>query len=197
MLSIYTELLRNIGLVTVSVTLPSDCNGTTRLEISTDRKWLSVSHNEESSYTQLPCQVSGNGLLRVPVSPIKELSYRMPIDKYNPSFLKIQVAHQEDCPWPASSLGADTQIGCRKCLTFLSRDTVEKWKALPSGNWAEMMEFWHCHKPDVEEPHERHVHTESKGYAASNRLGPTAGIGIVDINSFILLRDDCVGIEVC
>lgn len=36
------------------------------------------------------------------------------------------------------------------------------WKDLPSGNWAEMMDFWHCHKPDPEGGHE-HGDGEGEG----------------------------------
>ena len=60
------------------------------------------------------------------------------------------------------------------------------------------MDFWHCHKPDEHHLH-NHTHEEAigaKGYAAGNRLEAAAGIGFVDLTSFLLKEVDCEGAEV-
>ena len=196
-LSIYAELLLNIRQVTVFVTLPSDSNEKTELGLSSAKNSISISHCGQHAAAKLPCQVVEKDNLKLPLTPVRELSFRLPLDEDDKSFSKLRTTQREDCPWPASLMNAGTQLECRRCYTLLSGGLVRLWKALPSEHWAEMMDFWHCHKPDVDEPQEHNFQTETKGYAASNRLEPTAGVGFVDSNSFILLRDDCIGIEVC
>ena len=51
-------------------------------------------------------------------------------------------------PWPATALQPGGPVHCRGCGgEVVAPGTVGGWKDLPSENWAEMMEFWHCHKP--------------------------------------------------
>jgi hypothetical protein len=71
-----------------------------------------------------------------------------------------------------------------------------------------MMDFWHCHKPDVEsngssghasedQVDEGHVHETSagsKGYRANTKFLATPGVGFVDITTFLLSDSDCTGI---
>ncbi|KAI6785612.1 uncharacterized protein J7T54_005946 [Emericellopsis cladophorae] len=70
---------------------------------------------------------------------------------------------------------------------------------LPSENWAEMMEFWHCHKPHDHD----HGHTNGgaeqadltkRGYGASNAISAQETVGLVDITSFMFTESDCDGI---
>lgn len=73
------------------------------------------------------------------------------------------------------------------------------WKDLPSGNWAEMMDFWHCHKPDPPEE-ERNKEGEDpnavvKGYGAGNQLVAVEGTVLVDVTSFLVKGVDCLGVE--
>jgi hypothetical protein len=73
------------------------------------------------------------------------------------------------------------------------------WKDLPSENWAEMMEFWHCHKPD-------HKHGEdhgdasgkadektlaARGYGASSVISAQEGVGFVDLTTLLFTESDC------
>ena len=196
-LSIYAELLLNIRQVTTLVSLPSLCNETTKLEISADRTSISITHEKEYAEAKLPCRVADNGSLKVPLIPAKELSFRLSLDEDFNTPTKTQIARGDQWPWPASSMTSDTQIACRSCSTLLSNASSRTWHALPSENWAEMMDFWHCHKPDFEGARPNESQRLAKGYSAFNRLGPTAGIVLVDITSFLLLRDDCVNVKVC
>jgi hypothetical protein len=134
-----------------------------------------------------------------------------------------------DGPWRAARLESKTRIRCRHCKNILLRphpeiargsdvsDTVEEkrtasdcglvFKDLPSQNWAEMMDFWHCHKPD--EPRHTHDHNHGhggdpndtqdrngavKGYGASNRVIATAGTVLVDVSSFVIAEDEGIGL---
>jgi hypothetical protein len=79
------------------------------------------------------------------------------------------------------------------------------WKDLPSGNWAEMMDFWHCHKPD---PHEDDPQSEAtaalkledqtaqtKGYGASSRVEAIGRTVLIDVATFLLSEEDCVSLK--
>ena len=194
---IYAELLLNIRQVTILVTLPSNCNGTTKLELLSDRKSISVTHDSEHTEIILPHQLADNVILKLPPIPAKELSFRLPFDGNHRRYAETRTGQDELSSWPASSMTPMTQIGCRSCSTSLLMASVKSWKDLPSENWAEMMDFWHCHKPDVESAQPLDPQGVTKGYSASNRLGPAAGVGLVDVTSFLLLRGDLVSIKVC
>lgn len=196
-LSIYAELLLNIRQVTVYVTLQSIYNGNTKIELSSNRKLISITQDGEYAVIDLPCQVAENASLNLPSTPAKELSFRLQVTEDRNTAPKATPTGENEIPWSASSMTSETQLGCRSCQRLIVGASVKAWKALPSENWAEMMDFWHCHKPDDEEPRQHVSQAESKGYAASSRLGPTAGTGLVDVDAFVLLRDDCVSIKVC
>ena len=62
-----------------------------------------------------------------------------------------------------------------------------------------MMEFWHCHKPDVpvgvKGAGEGGDNT-TKGYGANTRMMAQRGVGKVDLTYFLLDSEDCSGLEV-
>jgi hypothetical protein len=72
---------------------------------------------------------------------------------------------------------------------------LKTWKDLPSENWAEMMEFWHCHKP-----HDHDAKDEDslgkKGYGASSAIAAQPSVGLVDQTSFLVSEVDCTGLLV-
>ncbi|KAL8686404.1 MAG: hypothetical protein Q9224_005457 [Gallowayella concinna] len=80
------------------------------------------------------------------------------------------------------------------------KESMEGWKDMPSEDWAEMMDLWHCHKPDTEDDdrassvqqqqQQQQSHLR-KGYGAGNRIAPTPGVGLVDITYFLLIRREC------
>lgn len=62
-----------------------------------------------------------------------------------------------------------------------------------------MMEFWHCHKPDVpvgEKGDEEGGDNTTKGYGANTRMMAQRGVGKVDLTYFLLDSEDCSGLEV-
>ncbi|RAK78706.1 HECT-type E3 ubiquitin transferase [Aspergillus fijiensis CBS 313.89] len=70
-------------------------------------------------------------------------------------------------PWRAPDMRPGTRVRCRRCESVVLDQPARSaegwvWKDLPSGNWAEMMDFWHCHKPDPEGGHE-HGDGEGEG----------------------------------
>lgn len=149
-----------------------------------------------------------------------DYSFRLPIDPDEKTLVSRDEAIDEYVPWTAGDMSPLTRLRCRECASiFLDApssapsDVSEGqtpsqgwvWKDLPSGNWAEMMDFWHCHKPD---PHEdasnveasmaRHIEGQTahvKGYGASSRVVATSGTVLVDVATFLLAESDCAGLR--
>lgn len=147
----------------------------------------------------------------------RELSFRMQIDPGDTGGGLIrpedEVTSEEYVPWMAGDMGSYTRLGCRECgnvvldcaPTPAPGDTGSGWvwKDLPSGNWAEMMDFWHCHKPDAHD-HDDDDHTVSieernsqvKGYGAANQVVASSGTGLVDVATFLVAEGDCRELKV-
>ena len=191
---LYAELLLNIRQVTVFVILPSKCNTNTRIGLDHDQRTLRLRHEDEESIIELPCSVANNANLKLPSVAARELSFRLVVS--DTAILPAQSKHATDCngPWPASRLSPATQVACGSCGTFLVTN-VNVWKHLPSAGWADLMDFWHCHKPSAIDGDDNHAGS-SKGYAAANILGPTTGTGLVGVTYLLVSSMDCTGIQV-
>ena len=191
----YAELLINIRQVTVFAILPSDCHGRTQIRLLSDQKTIVLQHEGQDASVELPCQVVKSTTLKIPSAPTKEFSFRLGINSDASLHLIAKSIADADVPWSSSKLSSETQIACQCCGNSLVKDVLV-WKDLPSGGWADMMDFWHCHKPSIEDAtHDNH--SSMKGYAAGNDLGPTTGVGLVDISHFLLDERDCIGLQVC
>ena len=154
----------------------------------------------------------------------RELSFRMQIDPEDA--LQLSTSSTDDAtgncyvPWTAGDMGPTTKARCRACGSVvldvpacsaagpISGDggagTGWVWKDLPSGNWAEMMDFWHCHKPDThdheKDPEGRTVsiqerNSQVRGYGAANQVVARPGTVLVDVPSFLAVEDDCKGVK--
>ncbi|KAI4177981.1 MAG: hypothetical protein LQ343_000065 [Gyalolechia ehrenbergii] len=75
------------------------------------------------------------------------------------------------------------------CRSQRERST-KLWKDLPSENWAEMMDFWHCHKPDTDDTIYHYQDGLSKGYGAASTIESIAGVGLLDPMYLLLSHDD-------
>jgi hypothetical protein len=114
------------------------------------------------------------------------------------------VEREGNCvPWGAAALNHPGKSGlvrvrCKRCDNTVVREGgVGEWRDLPNENWAEMMEFWHCHRPDHDHGHgDRKDGGKSKGYAAENQLRALNGVGFVDLGAFLLKEEDCEGVQV-
>ncbi|PVH77853.1 hypothetical protein DL98DRAFT_423127 [Cadophora sp. DSE1049] len=201
---IYAELLSNIRQISVIVALDAPCDASTKAELSADGRQFILHHDGDTFTLNLP----GQAVLIQPQKPIlgnKELSWRIPIAG-QASRASIEDAQSNEAPWSAKELSEDAEFACRICAAvILKKGTIKVWKDLPSENWAEMMEFWHCHKPDV--PAEEangsnghgHVHHDqtaaNKGYGASSKFIASKAIGLIDLTTFLLTSNDCTNIE--
>lgn len=200
-INLYTEHLVNIRTLSIQASLSSASNQETRAVLAADGTKLSLSHEGETATVELPVRVPGGqskATFVLPPVPTKEISFRFQLEeKPGSNFLRGGNDHETEdiVPWTATSLTADTGICCRSCASVIvSRGTVKLWKDLPSENWAEMMDFWHCHRPDG--PHDHDRKTPIKGYSADSRLVIQPGIGMVDPVDFVLAVEDCQNLTV-
>ncbi|KAJ5210493.1 Ubiquitin-conjugating enzyme E2C-binding protein [Penicillium cf. griseofulvum] len=150
-----------------------------------------------------------------------DFSFRMQVDPDEEVLAPQDELINEFVPWTAEELSSSTRIRCRGCEhAFLDSSSISKsvdqrtgespalgwiWKDLPSGNWAEMMDFWHCHKPDPHEGHEKDEKdyalqvedqtAQTKGYGADSHVVAISGTVFVDVATFLLAETDCTGLK--
>ncbi|KAI1767411.1 ubiquitin-conjugating enzyme E2-binding protein [Hypoxylon sp. FL1150] len=182
---IYAERLANIRQVSISCSLPTPATSETRASITSDGQVLTVDHDGVKASVRLPGPVLSPQQIN-PAWPVgtTDLSWRLPLD---PAGSVSQ--EEQDVPWSASDLQPETPIACRQCqATVVDAGLVKVWKDLPSENWAEMMEFWHCHKPDHAHAHDESL--ASRAYGANSRISAQSGVGFVDLTSFLLSETD-------
>lgn len=194
---IYAELLLNVRSVTVFISVPTICTIDTQVSMRSDCRTLNVQHDGKTATSCLPCIVTHHGNIAYSRSQTKEISFRLqPSSCSRESALDYQASTSETL-WSAAMLSVSSRISCQSCKVILAKP-ITTWKDLPSSGWADMMDLWHCHKPDPFD--DRHGPTEdfesTKGYAASNMLGPRESVGLVGITDFWLSESDCAGIRV-
>ncbi|KAH8694069.1 ubiquitin-conjugating enzyme E2-binding protein [Talaromyces proteolyticus] len=227
---LHAELLPNIRQLTVHVSLPSrpadvDLRSST-ITLSESRRAITVYttrgiDDEKQEFLEtlkLPARVAessrrnlsfaGHQVDTLQDANSTDYSFRLQVDDYdNASKLSNNGLHEDDfVPWTANDMLVQTALHCRFCreliLGSLEHGTTKwTWKDLPSGNWAEMMDFWHCHKPDVhadEKDQQRVIDDQSasvKGYGASNRVIALTGTVLIDVASFLVAEGDCQNIK--
>ncbi|KAL8733985.1 MAG: hypothetical protein Q9166_001746 [cf. Caloplaca sp. 2 TL-2023] len=192
-ISIYAELLLNIRQVTAVASLPSACNNTTSASLSSkDCHALSIVHEGQSASIKLPAPIRAGCVPSISQASTRALSFRLPItDEATQEILPTRHNLAQNNTWPASTMTPYVEIACRFCHDPLVHESVKTWKDLPSENWAEMMDFWHCHKPDTDDSPAHQQNGLRKGYGAFNSIEPAPGVGLVDITYLLLMRQDC------
>jgi HECT-like Ubiquitin-conjugating enzyme (E2)-binding len=198
-IELYAELLSNIRTVTFVATLQTEHNDETKVELSADGSTITVSHEGESATINLPTRMSGGGTagLVLPPRPSKDLTLRLALEEKAPGLLKFQNGNENLTPWPASSF-EKSEVLCRQCgASLLKPNRVRDWRDLPSEDWADMMDFWHCHKPHEEShEHEHHEVSQIKGYGSANRLQSVCGVGFVGLSIILVSEQDCHNLRV-
>ncbi|KAJ4372165.1 hypothetical protein N0V83_003938 [Neocucurbitaria cava] len=181
-ITLYAELLLNIRTVTLFASLRTNYSHETKAKLSADGSYITISHEGQSATIRLPINVKGDGdaALSLPSQPSsKELTLRLQMEEREGSdllgTLQGEGRQANVVPWDGGWLGQirDLDITCKNCgAVIVPRGKIRQWRDLPNENWAEMMDFWHCHKPDEHHLHDR-AHEEAttqKGYAAVARL---------------------------
>jgi hypothetical protein len=189
---IYAEHLLNIRTLTIQISLPTDSDGSTA--VSADGGIFTLSHQGENKQVSFPVSIPAAERIKlsIPSPSSRDLSFRVRLGDNLP---RDSQSSETIIPWTAASLSQQIQLQCKLCQAeILRRGAVQTWKDLPSEGWAEMMEFWHCHKPN--EPHDHEHQTDKKGYSADSMLAITPSVGLVNATSFVLAADDCQNIKV-
>ncbi|KAM3504111.1 hypothetical protein MY10362_003775 [Beauveria mimosiformis] len=177
---IYAELLTNIRQITIKASLPTPADHTTTAEILGEGRKFRISHNGTSGEAVLPATAPIKGTLPFSHKGSAELTWRLPLKPARVPERQF-LPENQPLPWPASVIKPGSPISCRACRQiFINSATVATWKDLPSENWAEMMEFWHCHKPiDHDTPEDGDL--QHRGYGAASAI--TAQPGFSSPNS--------------
>ncbi|KAL2024178.1 hypothetical protein VTK56DRAFT_9334 [Thermocarpiscus australiensis] len=195
--SLYAELLTNIRQISLAASLSSPSDASTQVALAADRRTVELRHRDNVHTLTLPAKAALGGTL-LPIQDNQKgaatLSWRLPLDASS-----ISSSHQADAmPWSATDLKPDSDVTCRQCCTaVVPAGAVKVWKDLPSENWAEMMEFWHCHKPDHAHHRDKQAgkadekSLAARGYGASSAVSAQEGVGFVDLTTLLLAESDC------
>jgi archaellin len=77
-----------------------------------------------------------------------EYSFRLQVDEHDTSLITVNNGLHEDdfVPWTAKDMSPHSALHCRSCSQEILGCRQQEasswaWKDLPSGNWAEMMDF--------------------------------------------------------
>lgn len=188
---LYAEVLTHLRQLTLHASLESEKNEETKIDVSTDKKIITVVHDGESASLYLPTQISGTAQVTFPYDKKTEISARVQIEDVE-QWKEIDSAGIE-APWNASELCFETSMKCIQCESeIVSMGTVSSWRDLPNQHWAEVMDLWFCHKPHEQHDGQQEKNAaESKGFSAQSRITSEPGIGLVDLVSFSLHPDDC------
>ncbi|KAK0660807.1 ubiquitin-conjugating enzyme E2-binding protein [Cercophora samala] len=206
--SLYAELLANIRQISLVASLTSPSDASTRIAVAADGSTIELTHHGEVHKISLPAKIPlGSTLL--PIDQRQKgttaLSWRLPLaDTVPQPYLSADAP-----PWSATDFEVGAQVACRNCnAVVVEEGTAKVWKDLPSENWAEMMEFWHCHKPDhhhddgsgLDHSHDEHSgkadekSLAARGYGASSIISAQPGVGFVDLTTILFTEGDCQSI---
>jgi len=193
---LYAEVLTNIRQVTLYASLQTaQTTEETVLHVASDKKRVTVREGDVTSGIYLPTEISGTADVTIARGKKKEISIRLEIADTSELLPRDDVATAIEVPWSAQDLCSETKVQCKRCqAVIVASGKVSLWKDLPSENWAEMMDFWHCHKPHDENTNGGAA--QAKGYSSTSQLAVDPGTGLVDTVSFLLHRSDCVGLKV-
>ena len=193
-IKLYAEFLLNIRQVTLYATLHNERDEASKAYVSSDRKSISVTHDNETSTIVYPSGISGKATVHIPIARGKIVSLRFEtIEDGSSHGDGMKVAN--DSPWPASFLGADTRIACRACRSLIVQSSGREWQDLPRSDWAEMLDFWYCHRPHVRDSN---CEDARLGRSRNSMEGPSLrhGLGFVDLCHLLVPEEECTGLEV-
>ncbi|EHK17473.1 uncharacterized protein TRIVIDRAFT_43194 [Trichoderma virens Gv29-8] len=192
--SIYAELLSNIRQVSVRATLSSPSDATTKAEILDDARRIQIHHQGEVRALDLPASVLVRSTIPIPENSSQDLAWRLPVPATETHLTRFS-AENQSVPWSSTDVKIGSCISCRHCShNIVQPGRIKSWKDLPSENWAEMMEFWHCHKPHDHEHHDGE-NLSKRGYGANSAITAQPEVGFVDLTSFLFSEADCDGLS--
>jgi hypothetical protein len=191
--SLYAEFLLNIRQIAVYSTLSAKATAKSKLALSEDRGSISLQDAGGKVTIKFPHGISASKEFECPEVVPGESSVRFNMDASMLSKETSFMSHPNG-PWQAGDLEENTMLGCRSCRAPLLDRSAMVWADLPREDWAEMMDFWHCHKPDS---NDKPTGQESmKAYAAANRPRLSTGVGFINTCHIYLDVRDCSKVKV-
>ena len=184
-INLYAEVLTNIRQVTLHASLQTTRNEETRIEISSDKRVITVSHDGESVSLYLPTQISGTANVTIPAEKKKDLSLRLAIE--DTSGMRLPPGDKRAvAPWMAEEMTLTTSLCCKACeRVLLPTGKITQWQDLPSESWYEMLDYLHCHK------HGENGDEEPKALPeTTNVFRARSGLGMIDNASFLFHHND-------
>lgn len=211
--SMYAEYLPKLGRLSIVVHLPTPSNEATKALISNNNNKIDdepssssrlvVVHDGHTFELTLPANTPQARSLGVIPPGLGKFSYGLRV----PAVGLGRGTDEEatTVPWSAADLVPGVDVVCRGCgaVVVEGEERLKAWKDLPSENWAEMMEFWHCHKPTVktngngngsikeEGDKASEEALASRGYGANSAIVAQPGVGFVDLITMLFHPDDC------
>jgi ubiquitin-protein ligase E3 D len=201
---LYAELLLSLRIVTVYLSFESDHTNTTTATLSADGETVTVSNRGKIAIIRLPIKIQAAAkdvAFTLPAEPSKQITLRLKDPRRLPPSSSQDERASNNIPWAAKDMSDQVEVQCAACHhTLIPTQTISSWRNLPRADWAEMMDFWHCHKPDEHDSNgtggSNNDASSRKGYAAANRWTARRGVCFVDLLSFLVAREDCPGVKV-
>ncbi|KAF1808984.1 hypothetical protein P152DRAFT_180169 [Eremomyces bilateralis CBS 781.70] len=214
-IALFAEYLLRIRTLSLYISLATSHTEETKATLSADREHVTVTHEGESATIRLPTRIRGGGEAALTLPDVreqglgsKELTLRLALEEREGEEGQLIPRGDGDAenvvPWDAQSLANVKAIACKGCGNPLlqgtsitspsSKDGLNDWNDLPSENWAEMMDFWHCHKPDPD--HGVGNAGSTKGYAAANKVRAQKSVGLVGLGHLLFHGPDCRGVRI-
>lgn len=212
-MSLYAEYLPKLGRLSIVAHLPTPSTQATQARISNPggdgAARLAITHDGVTSELTLPLgpttTLRHDSSLGATPPGLDRLSWGLLLQPRRPgSDAGVLAGLGRNAgvvvvPWSAADLPPGVAVVCRGCeAVVIEKDRLRVWKDLPSENWAEMMEYWHCHKPattttttkkeDANKASEEEL--ASRGYGANSAIVAQSGVGFVDLTTKLFHPDD-------
>ncbi|KAF2226612.1 ubiquitin-conjugating enzyme E2-binding protein [Elsinoe ampelina] len=197
---LFAEHLPYVKSTNLVVQIEAGLDSNTRLQITDSGYAINLQHHGQEERIRLYTPVSEQHDTKLLPSP-PATSRTSRLVGLSRSRRSTATSEQNKILWTASQLGQSSCFCCGgksangdECNgPLLDRQTVKSYKDLPSEGWAEMMDLWHCHKPEEDHDHDQ---VNGKGYSASSKLTARSGVGYVDTLTILVSQEDCTNITV-
>ncbi|KAK9494983.1 ubiquitin-conjugating enzyme E2-binding protein [Lipomyces doorenjongii] len=177
----YAELLPRISNITLTISplvaVPSHLT-----RISSSKIYMKTTPDSAASILTLP----GHAAKDVPFS-LQQLCQLDSTNKTGSVRVKAEREEREEhiSPLSAKQLSDCKSVQCSECGAVLVKENM-KYLDLPSENWYELMDYWHCHKPE-------HHHGNGHANAISKDvLKPRKSLALVGLTHIMVVSYDVV-----
>ncbi|GMF00190.1 hypothetical protein B5S28_g2320 [[Candida] boidinii] len=167
----------------------------------TDEKLMEIIHKSTSNSTAS----SGNNFTSLSLE-VKDNSSSGTGTKNGVAVVKSQTSDfltSQHLKWTHDELNQmrltfpNCKFQCFKCdFQVLNLNSTNKINCMPSEIWAEMMEYWHCHKPNDEYEHGHDHHDNQKNNRYNTNLRPSQNSIIVGPYYILLNQQDVNSINI-